>query len=196
MDVALDTQFHPPCDPPPAPNPDFGLRDVWTVNIQPTGAPASGVRALMCSVLQDAIRCLMGEARPLSQRARFAAEARTWITEREAGDLFSFDSICSVLGLPAEALRGRLLRSAPDLPVTPVVARRTAPCPPPAAAEDILRRGLPLRAVAKTFGISTARIAFLYGDLARRVKVERNEEICRLRAAGWTQRALATRFGI
>src|SRR5439155_20950884 len=52
--------------------------------------PAAGERALMRAVLEDAVRCLVGEVGPRRQRGQLAAEAREWI---EAGDLcwpFSF----------------------------------------------------------------------------------------------------------
>src|SRR5207245_7357753 len=41
--------------------------------------PSAGERALMRAVLEDAIRCLRGEAGPVHQRTRLAAEARSWI---------------------------------------------------------------------------------------------------------------------
>src|SRR5207247_2497135 len=77
--------------------------------------PAAGERALMRAVLEDAVRCLVGEVGPRRQRGQLAAEAREWI---EAGDFcwpFSFENVCDGLGFHAASLRGRLLRDAPAL---------------------------------------------------------------------------------
>ncbi len=185
-----------PAEAASAARPDLGLAAAWTVDLQPTGNPGSGARALMCAVLQDAIRCVMGEGRPAPQRSRLAHDARAWIIRREPGVLFSFDTVCAVLGLPPDALRARLLRAAPRIPPPRPAQRSAASHPSPTAVETLLRRGHSIRAVAQILRIKPANVSLAYGELARRVKLERNEEIRRLRRAGWTQRALAVRFGL
>src|SRR5439155_800964 len=54
--------------------------------------------------------------------------------------------------------------------------------------------GRPLRVVAQTFGISISKASILSCGLASRMKAERDDEIRRLRAEGWTHRALAAHF--
>lgn len=77
------------------------------------GAPETGPLLLMRAVLRDAILCLQGQAPdvPAKLRPRAAVEARRWVQSRRTGYAFSFESICDVLGLDAQALRARLLRS-------------------------------------------------------------------------------------
>jgi len=77
------------------------------------GAPETGPLLLMRAVLRDAILCLQGQAPdvPAKLRPRAAVEARRWVQSRRAGYAFSFESICDVLGLDAQALRARLLRT-------------------------------------------------------------------------------------
>jgi hypothetical protein len=61
---------------------------------------------------------------------------------------------------------------------------------------QMIREGRPLRVVAETFGISISKASILSCGLASRIKAERDEEIRRLRGAGWTHRALAAHFGL
>jgi hypothetical protein len=68
-------------------------------------------RALMRAVLEDAIRCLVGEGRPLARRGRLAAQARKWVTTRDARWPYSFDNVCYALNLVPEGARRRLLGS-------------------------------------------------------------------------------------
>jgi len=170
--------------------------------------PAAGERALMRAVLEDAIRCLVGELGPRHQRGALAAEAREWIEVADPRWPFSFENVCDGLGLDAATLRRRLLRDAPaatlreaPAPTLPdaqqpggrgVRPRREAP-----AACDIvqmIQKGRPLRVVAQTFGISISKASILSCGLASRIKAERDGEIRRLRAEGWTHRALAVHF--
>jgi CRP-like cAMP-binding protein len=44
--------------------------------------------------------------------------------------------------------------------------------------------------------VSVSKVSVLSQGLASRLKAERDEEILRLRRAGWTHRALATQFGL
>ena len=75
--------------------------------------PMAGERALMRAVLEDAIRCLVGEVGPRYQRGRLAAEARAWIEGADPHWHFSFENLCDGLGLDSGRLRARLLRDAP-----------------------------------------------------------------------------------
>src|SRR2546428_8688395 len=56
--------------------------------------PAAGERALMRAVLEDAIRCLVGELGPRHQRGALAAEAREWIEGADPRRPFSFQNLC------------------------------------------------------------------------------------------------------
>jgi len=90
--------------------------------VPPTGPPAwesdpdaallrgRGERALMCAVLEDAIRCLMGQGYPGHSRGLLAARARAWVAARDHRWPFSFECICDALGIESSALRRRLLR--------------------------------------------------------------------------------------
>lgn len=71
-----------------------------------------GSRGLMLAVLEEAIQCLAGDARATAvrRRTREASRARQWILTRDPSSLFSFESICAVLDLEADALREALLR--------------------------------------------------------------------------------------
>jgi hypothetical protein len=174
-----------------------------TCEIEPTqsrNGPAAGERALMHAVLEDAIRCLAGEVGPGRERPRLAAEARTWVSARDARWPYSFDNICDALGLESGGLRARLLETAPEIPFSEdgeVVERRARRERP---AEDqivqMIRAGQPLRVVADAFGISISKVSILSCGLASRIKAERDDEIRRMRGEGWTHRALATHFGL
>jgi hypothetical protein len=165
------------------------------------GAPAAGERALMRSVLEDAIQCLGGSVGPARERRQLAAEARAWFVAEDARWPFAFESICEALDLSAERLRGQLLRHAPSMPLV-----NEAPPPAPAPSRRnlpteqeivrMIREGQPLRVVAETFGISVSKASILSCGLASRIKAERDEEIRRMRRSGWTHRALATQFGL
>jgi hypothetical protein len=73
----------------------------------------SGARALMLAVLEDAVLCIeRGRRRRHPQTRRLAAEAETWMRSDCREWLFSFASICDVLGIDADALRVRLLTRA------------------------------------------------------------------------------------
>ena len=88
----------------------------------PAREPATGVkrdatgtdgpRALMRAVLQDAILCLAGRGyTDARRRSRDQADALRWVLSTDSSWLFSFESICEVLGLHAGYLRRRLLRA-------------------------------------------------------------------------------------
>ena len=70
----------------------------------------SGVRALMTAILEDATLCIeWGRQRRHWRTRLLAAEAETWVRSDCREWLFSFASICDVLGMDADALRVRLL---------------------------------------------------------------------------------------
>jgi hypothetical protein len=170
--------------------------------------PAAGERALMRAVLEDAIRCLAGERGPRHQRGALAAGAREWIEVADPRWPFSFENVCDGLGLDAATLRRRLLRDAPAATLREAPAptlpdaqqpggRGVRPRRETLAACDIvqmIQEGRPLRVVAQTFGISISKASILSCGLASRIKAERDGEIRRLRAEGWTHRALAVHF--
>lgn len=70
---------------------------------------ATGERALMLAVLEDAIRCLQEHRRGRrAEPRRLAREAEAWI--RSSADRpFSFVAVCDALDLPAPHLRAALL---------------------------------------------------------------------------------------
>jgi hypothetical protein len=70
----------------------------------------SGARALMLAILEDAMLCIKrGRRRRHPRTRRLAAEAETWVRSDSREWLFSFASICDVLGIDPDALRARLL---------------------------------------------------------------------------------------
>jgi len=79
-------------------------------------ASAAGERALVCAVLADAVSCLAGQGTPTYLRRELAAEARSWVAERDARRPFSFEHVCAVLDLDPEVVRSRLLATARALP--------------------------------------------------------------------------------
>jgi hypothetical protein len=67
-------------------------------------------RALMLAILEDAILCIeRGRRRRHHHTRQLAAEAESWVCSDSREWLFSFASICDVLGIDADALRDRLL---------------------------------------------------------------------------------------
>jgi len=186
----------------------FDLGHQGEIAVATEAGPAAGERALMRAVLEDAIRCLIGEVGPRHQRGALAAEARQWIEIADPRWPFSFENVCDGLGLNAANLRRRLLRDAP----APALPDASAPTfadarqpggrgvrprretPAECDIVQMIRAGRPLRVVAQTFGISISKASILSCGLASRMKAERDEEIRRLRAEGWTHRALAAHF--
>lgn len=165
-----------------------------------TSQSRCGERALMCAVLEDAVECLAGRRAPQRLRAQLATEARVWLEDRDRHWPFSFERICATLDLDADKLRARLLAGAPALPldeeVARAVGRRRNPSPDPTDVIRMIRSGHSLRVVARTLGISVPRVSTLSRALASRLRATRDAEIRRLRRAGWTSQALATRFGL
>ena len=73
-------------------------------------ADTSGARALMLAILEEATLCIKrGRRRRHPGTRRLAAEAESWVRSDSREWLFSFASICDVLGFDPDALRARLL---------------------------------------------------------------------------------------
>jgi hypothetical protein len=76
------------------------------------GKQQEGERCLLLAVLEDAIRCYVANinARTRQQRLTFA-EVYNWFYPRHKAERLapiSFESVCDLLGIEAEALRRRL----------------------------------------------------------------------------------------
>ena len=70
-----------------------------------------GERRLMLAVLEDAVSCFQkyaGATRPRGKR--LFKEAEEWFLDTEESWVFSFESICTVLGINAEYFREQLIR--------------------------------------------------------------------------------------
>src|SRR5262245_42826478 len=71
--------------------------------------PASGVRALLWAMLEDAIACVQQQALTPSRRhQRLAREAEQWIFADDTTWVFSFLNVCAALGLEPDYLRTKL----------------------------------------------------------------------------------------
>lgn len=66
-------------------------------------------KQLMMAILDDAIQSFLAGFRPRNTKAlRQFEEAQMWIMETDSHWIFSFDSICNLLGLDPDYLRGGL----------------------------------------------------------------------------------------
>ena len=76
----------------------------------PRGAQAIGERRLLLAILEDAIRCFQTYlfARETRGRVLFR-EAEQWLASEDR-DLFSFETICEVLGIDPQQVRRGLHR--------------------------------------------------------------------------------------
>jgi len=78
---------------------------------------ASGPRALMLAVLEDAVRCIEeGRWRSHFRARRLAAEAEAWVRCERREWPFSFVNICEVLGFDVDAMRAHAA-AAPRIPL-------------------------------------------------------------------------------
>ena len=65
----------------------------------------------MRAVLVDAIRCLVGEVSPPTERVQLGGQARLWVRSRDEHWPFSFENVCAALDLETSRLRTLLLAS-------------------------------------------------------------------------------------
>lgn len=69
-------------------------------------------KKLMLAVLEDAVRCFQDSIMARSgKRKKLFDEAEEWILEDNSDRVFSFESICEVLGFNPQYVRQGLLRS-------------------------------------------------------------------------------------
>jgi hypothetical protein len=83
------------------------------------------IKRLMLAVLQDALECLAGRAanpRGLNT-IRSAQDAAKWVADTNERDIFSFNSVCDVLGLDAAAVRKALI----EMPISDLRMLRRSP---------------------------------------------------------------------
>jgi hypothetical protein len=71
---------------------------------EPRTGQLTGTKALMLAVLEDGIRSYLGGSRVISSEAEF------WIHSRRRHSPFSFEVVCEMLGLDADAVRKTLRR--------------------------------------------------------------------------------------
>jgi hypothetical protein len=79
----------------------------------------------MMAIFQDAVACLAGRAMysgRLNTR-RSAQEAADWVADMNDSEVFSFNSVCDVLGLDAAAVRKALI----EWPVSGLRMSRRSP---------------------------------------------------------------------
>ena len=98
------------------------------------GRTTSGEFKLFFAILEDALRCYVRtkHCRTGTRRAEFL-DARTWFHTRGMLHVFSFESICSFLGIDASWLRARLETLGPDdLPQKQFRTHRRLPSRPSA----------------------------------------------------------------
>ena len=71
----------------------------------------SSIKRLMLAVLQDALECLAGRAvcTAGSDTRRKLREAADWVADNNETEVFSFNSVCEVLGVDAAAVRKALI---------------------------------------------------------------------------------------
>src|SRR5215469_9133027 len=83
------------------------------------------IKRLMLAVLQDALECLAGGANYPGglNTHRSAQDAAMWVADTNERDIFSFNSVCDVLGLDAAAVRKALI----EMPISGLRMMRRSP---------------------------------------------------------------------
>lgn len=82
---------------------DFDLRGIrYLGGGEPNTGQLTGTKALMLAVLEDGIRSYLGSSRVVAQDAEY------WISSPRHCSPFSFEVICEILGLNADAVRQTL----------------------------------------------------------------------------------------
>jgi hypothetical protein len=75
------------------------------------GARLSPEKRLMLAVLDDAVESFVAHVKPRNAKEqRQFHDARDWIMEADGDWLFSFNSVCQVVGIDPDYLRGGLER--------------------------------------------------------------------------------------
>lgn len=64
---------------------------------------------LMLAVLEDAVRCVRNH--PQNSKSKVRREALEWILDDQSDDVFSYETICGLLGIDAAWLRRGILSS-------------------------------------------------------------------------------------
>ncbi|HZR85032.1 MAG TPA: hypothetical protein VFD92_28310 [Candidatus Binatia bacterium] len=116
--------------------PDLMLPEQFFTALRRSSAQ-NGERRLMAAVLQEGIETFQKYAGARDPEGRELFEdARAWIVARHDQDLFSFTTVCAVLELDADCLRGGLLGwlGGRNTAVRPAVAER-ATCEASAVAD-------------------------------------------------------------
>jgi hypothetical protein len=87
--------------------PDVLLADQYSDNFR-RKIPLEPERALVLAVLEDAVRCFQDNILPRNRKKQMLfEEAQEWLFSDDSGWLFSFASICAVLGIdPGYVRRG------------------------------------------------------------------------------------------
>lgn len=68
-------------------------------------------RVLMFAVLRDAVSCFQDNVGSNCKRKQLMhQDAEAWILDKDRSHLFSFDTVCEILGLDPEYMRAGLLR--------------------------------------------------------------------------------------
>lgn len=99
---------------------------LWAQHFNPPKRLAPEHR-LMMAVLDDAIQCVKRYRFPIDDRGRrLFHEAKQWLLAAEPHRPYSFENICAVLDLDANAVRHRL-RVAPGRPPGPVSREMQTP---------------------------------------------------------------------
>ena len=74
------------------------------------GSFVEGEKRLLAAVLADGVECYMKYCGAVERRARETFEdAEAWIFSDERSELFSFNTVCEILGLEPEYLRRGLV---------------------------------------------------------------------------------------
>ena len=120
--------------------------------------PGEGERALMRSVLTDALRCIAGDVGAGMQQVRLAEEARAWMARRDDPWPFSFESICDWLELSAERLRSRVLHMPGPSGARASARRRASLLQRDASIRARHAAGCNLADLAVEFGMSRTRL--------------------------------------
>jgi len=123
-------------DPSSALDPDTFVSNQFVHNVRLPAAVAAE-RKLMLAILEDAIECFQHNILARSPKGRLEfEEARQWIVSTDTEWIFSYENICSTLGIDAAYVRDALLalhrgcqrgpqRERPAPRIVPLTCRRS-----------------------------------------------------------------------